>query len=260
MRVNLVSRAGSVALCAAAVAMCAITGALTASGSSSEYAWLEAVVRMLTVAAPIAVGLFALHRPPFERFGALLLVAGFVWFLTTLANAENADALQHRAGLALGVRAAAGLPAAGVPDRPARQPPRPGAGRGPSVLLVLTLYLPTALLVEQLSGARAGDELRRRLSRERVHGQRIGAGRHRGPRAPAAGDPHDRALRGGRRAARAAHPQRDPPHAPRRSRPCWPWRAFAARPSRGASSARRLAPESARPRGRRCGCSRSRCR
>jgi len=69
--------------------MCAVTGALTASGSASQYAWLEAIARVLTVAVPIAVGLFALHRPPFERFGALLVAAGAVWFLTTLANAEN---------------------------------------------------------------------------------------------------------------------------------------------------------------------------
>src|SRR3954449_218938 len=90
MRVNLGSRAGLVALCIAAVAMCAVTGAVTASGSSSEYAWLEAVSRMLTVAAPLAVGIFALRRPRFARFGGLLVIAGGVWFLTTLANAEDA--------------------------------------------------------------------------------------------------------------------------------------------------------------------------
>ena len=102
MRRNLVSRAGLVALCTAAVAMCAVTGALTASGSPSEYAWLEAVARVLTVAAPIGVGLFALHRPPFARFETLLLIAGSVWFLTTLAQRRQRDAPQHRAGLVLG--------------------------------------------------------------------------------------------------------------------------------------------------------------
>src|SRR3954468_9913635 len=96
MRVNLGPRAGSVALSVAAVAMCAITGAVTASGSSSEYAWLEAVARVLTVAAPIAVGIFALRRPPFARFGGLLVIAGGVWFLTTLANAQ--DATLHSVG------------------------------------------------------------------------------------------------------------------------------------------------------------------
>src|SRR6187200_1273603 len=90
MRGTLRSRAGLVALCTAAIAMCAITGALTASGSASDYAWLEAVARVLTVALPLAVGLFALHRPHFERFGALLIIAGCVWFLTTLSYSDDA--------------------------------------------------------------------------------------------------------------------------------------------------------------------------
>src|SRR3954468_21506930 len=90
MRVNLGPRAGSVALSIAAVAMCAVTGAATASGSSSDYAWLEAVARMVTVAAPLAVGIFALRRPPFARFGGLLVIAGVVWFLASLANAGDA--------------------------------------------------------------------------------------------------------------------------------------------------------------------------
>src|SRR4051812_42185864 len=89
MRVNLGSRTGSVALSIAAVAMCAVTGTVTAAGSASEYAWLEAVARMLTVATPLAVGIFALRRPPFARFGGQLVIAGGVWFVTTLANAEN---------------------------------------------------------------------------------------------------------------------------------------------------------------------------
>src|SRR4051794_9237629 len=90
MRITLGSRAGSVALSIAAVAMCALTGAVTASGSSSEYAWLETVARMLTVAAPLAVGIFSLRRPPFARFGGLLVIAGGVWFVATLANAQDA--------------------------------------------------------------------------------------------------------------------------------------------------------------------------
>ena len=44
---------------------------------------------MLMVGVPIAVGVFALHRPPFERFGALLIIAGLGWFLTTLANSDD---------------------------------------------------------------------------------------------------------------------------------------------------------------------------
>ena len=148
MRVDLVSRTGSVVLCTAAVAMCAVTGALTASGSTSEHAWLEAVARMLTVAAPIAVGLFALHRPPFARFGGLLLVAGFVWFLTTLANAD--DATLYSIGRVafwvfepLLIYLLLAFPTGRIDRRLDR------ALVWAAVLLVLTLYLPTALLVER---------------------------------------------------------------------------------------------------------------
>ena len=145
---TLVSRTGSVVLCTAAVAMCAVTGALTASGSDSEHAWLEAVARMLTVAAPIAVGLFALHRPPFARFGRLLLIAGFVWFLTTLANADNAT-LSSIGRVAfwvfevLLIYLLLAFPTGRIDRRLDR------ALVWAAALLVLTLYLPTALLVER---------------------------------------------------------------------------------------------------------------
>jgi hypothetical protein len=62
---------------------------VTASGSSSQYVWLEALARALTVVAPISVGVYALHRGPFQRFGAMLVLAGVVWFLTTLTNSES---------------------------------------------------------------------------------------------------------------------------------------------------------------------------
>ena len=129
------------------VAMCAITGALTASGSSSEYAWLEAVARILTVAVPIAVGLFALHRPPFERFGVLLMVAGFAWFLATLSNAENPTVysvgrVSQWITDALLVYLLLAFPTGRLTSRIDR------ALVGGTVVVLATLYLPTALLVE----------------------------------------------------------------------------------------------------------------
>ena len=66
--------------------MCAIAAAITAANSSSEYAWLEALARASMVGAPMAVGLYALRRPPFERFGRLLIAAGAVWSLTVLSE------------------------------------------------------------------------------------------------------------------------------------------------------------------------------
>ena len=147
MHINLASRAGSVAVCTALAAMCAITGAVTASGSSSEYAWLEAVVRVLTVATPIAVGLFALHRPPFERFGALLLAAGAVWFLTTLAGAQDETLysigrVAYWAFEPLLIYLLLAFPAGRLDNRLDR------TLVWSTVLLAAILYLPTALLVE----------------------------------------------------------------------------------------------------------------
>ena len=45
---------------------------------------------MLTVAVPLAVGALRAAPAAFERFGGLLVAAGSVWFLTTLANADDA--------------------------------------------------------------------------------------------------------------------------------------------------------------------------
>jgi signal transduction histidine kinase len=128
--------------------MCALTGAVTASGSSSEYAWLEAVVRILTVAAPIAVGVFALHRPPFERFGTLLVAAGFAWFLTTLANVD--DPTLYSIGRVaywgfepLLIYLLLAFPTGRLDGRLDR------ALVWIAVGLVLAMYLPTALVVER---------------------------------------------------------------------------------------------------------------
>ena len=123
------------ALIVVGVVLCAVTAVVTATGTASDPVWLEAFARALTVAVPLAVGIYALRRPPFARFGALLLLTGFVWFLTTLTNSDSEVALQHRPGLGMAGGAAAALSAAGVPDRPARGARRPRAGRAPSVAL-----------------------------------------------------------------------------------------------------------------------------
>ena len=74
----------------AGTVMCALTAYVTVAGSSSSHVWLEACVRVLVVAAPIAVGLYALGRPPFERFGALLILAGAGACVASLSASENA--------------------------------------------------------------------------------------------------------------------------------------------------------------------------
>ena len=127
--------------------MCMVTAVVTASGSASELAWLEAVARVVTVAAPLAVGAFALQRPHFERFGGLLVVAGCVWFLTTLANAD--DSTLYSIGRVAGwmfepllIYLLLAFPTGRLDS---------GFDRALvwiAVVLVVVLYLPTALLVE----------------------------------------------------------------------------------------------------------------
>jgi hypothetical protein len=134
-------------LVTAGITMCAITAALTVSGSSSDYVGLEAVVRVLTVAAPVAVGVYALRRPTFERFGWLLVAAGVGWFLTTLSNAGDpfVYSIGRIAGWAvepLLVYLVLATPTGRLETRIDRMLV------GAMVLLVATLYLPTALLVE----------------------------------------------------------------------------------------------------------------
>jgi signal transduction histidine kinase len=128
--------------------LCAGTCVITLADADAEYAWLEAIARVLMVGAPIAVGIYARRRPPFERFGALLIVAGLGWFLTTLS--ESSDPLLYSTGRVAGWIVEVGLvylvlafPLGYLRDRVDRTLVWAGA------LLVLVLYLPTALLVEQ---------------------------------------------------------------------------------------------------------------
>ena len=60
--------------------LCAVTCVVTLAGSESEFAWLEAIARGLMVGVPIGVGVYARRRTPFERFGALLIIAGLGWW------------------------------------------------------------------------------------------------------------------------------------------------------------------------------------
>jgi hypothetical protein len=90
MQVDSLFRLGPAAVVAGALATCAATAAVTISGSTSDYVVLEVLARVLTVAAPVAVGLYALRHRTLERFGMLLVVSGLGWFLATLANSDDA--------------------------------------------------------------------------------------------------------------------------------------------------------------------------
>ena len=69
--------------------LCLIAAAITTTGNGSDLAWLEGLARAVLVGAPIAVGLYAWHRPPFHRFGALLMATGVVAFVATLSESSD---------------------------------------------------------------------------------------------------------------------------------------------------------------------------
>jgi signal transduction histidine kinase len=72
--------------------LCLIAAAITTAGNDSELAWLEGLARAVLVGAPIAVGLYAWRRPPFHRFGALLVATGVVAFVATLSESSDPTA------------------------------------------------------------------------------------------------------------------------------------------------------------------------
>jgi signal transduction histidine kinase len=70
-------------------AVCAGSVLLTLSGAApAGHRPFAAVGHALTIGIPIAVGLYAWHRRPQNRFGKLLVAAGFGWSLTTLAESS----------------------------------------------------------------------------------------------------------------------------------------------------------------------------
>ena len=80
-RIAAAATLGAVLTCASVV--------VTVLGHDSGDTALVASVRALMVAVPVAVGCYAWHRRPNERFGPLLVVAGLGWFLTTLAESNS---------------------------------------------------------------------------------------------------------------------------------------------------------------------------
>jgi signal transduction histidine kinase len=129
-------------------AACAVAAIVTASGSGSDYVALEATARALIVGVPIAVGLYARSHPASERFGTLLIAAGFGWFLVTLAG--SSDARLYSTGRVadwlvevLLVYVVLAFPSGRLPSRADRLLVAGVA------LVSAFLYVPTALLVEQ---------------------------------------------------------------------------------------------------------------
>jgi len=127
--------------------LCCISVAVTLSGADSDQPALAAAGRALMVAAPVAVGCYAWHRRPGERFGPLLIAAGFGWFLTTLA--ESDDATLYSIGRVAGwlvelelVYLALSFPTGRLPERIDRILVWAVAAA------IAALYLPTALFAD----------------------------------------------------------------------------------------------------------------
>jgi signal transduction histidine kinase len=76
-----------VAVALVVVALPCITAVIALSADREP---LVALARALMVGLPLAVGVYALHQRPSERFGGVLVVAGCAWFVTTLAESDDA--------------------------------------------------------------------------------------------------------------------------------------------------------------------------
>jgi signal transduction histidine kinase len=139
---------GNGAIILGGAGLTALAVAITIAGNGSDYAWLEGVARGLLVATPIAVGLYARHRAPFARFGALLIATGVVAFGTTLAEASAPApyAIGRLAGWMiepLVVYAVLAFPTGRLQGRTDR------ALVWATLGVALGLYVPTALVVER---------------------------------------------------------------------------------------------------------------
>ena len=142
------ARRPRVAITVAGVVLSAVAAWLTASGSDSDRAWLEALARASIVAVPIGVGVYAWERPPFRRSGEVLVGAGVAWFLTTLSEAS--DPVLYSTGRIAGwlvelvlLYLVLAYPTGRLSSRVDR------ALVTAMALVIAVLYLPTALLVEQ---------------------------------------------------------------------------------------------------------------
>jgi signal transduction histidine kinase len=129
---------------AAGAVLSGIAVAVTLAGTDEPFA---AAGRGLMVAVPVAVGCYAWRRRPGERFGPLLIVTGFGWFLTTLA--ESDDELLYSIGRVASwlvelelVYLVLSFPTGRLPGRVDR------FLVGAIAALVATLYLPTALIAD----------------------------------------------------------------------------------------------------------------
>src|SRR5215216_39016 len=131
----------------AGLVLCVLSAYVTLSGPTATDAGFAAAGRSLMVGVPVAVGLYAWHRRPEERFGRLLVALGFGWFATTLA--ESGDEVVYSIGRVAGWLVEFGLvylvlafPSGRISHRIDR------ALVWATATLLATLYLPTVLIAD----------------------------------------------------------------------------------------------------------------
>ena len=205
-------RLGPGPVAVAGTVMCALTAYVTVAGSSSSHVWLEACVRVLVVAAPLAVGMYALGRPPFERFGALLILAGAGACVASLSASENA--VLYSSGRVAGWIVDLGITYLVLSFPSGRLVTRRDRVLVGSIAAVVgVLFLPSALLVDQFPVPSQWTTLRRGVPGQRVHGRRRRARVRRGCPAAGAGAARRRPVRRRHRERRTPHARNHAPHA-----------------------------------------------
>jgi signal transduction histidine kinase len=135
-------------LAVAAALGLALTGlavAVTAFGGLSPHPWLAAAGRGTIVAVPLAIGLYAWSRRPYERFGRMLAAVGVGWSLTALAGSSSS--VLYSTGRVAGWLVEVGFIWLILAFPSGRLTGRWDRGLVAAyVILVLVGYLPTALL------------------------------------------------------------------------------------------------------------------
>src|SRR4051812_48779504 len=132
---------------AAAVAVGAVSVLVPVSGASSTTVFLETAARAVAVGLPVAVGLMAWRRPPFERFGRLLVATGAAILAVTLSLSDDGGLYSTGRVVHWGVEAGLVYLILAFPSGRLAQ----GVDRALAAaagLLVALLFFPTALLVE----------------------------------------------------------------------------------------------------------------
>jgi signal transduction histidine kinase len=126
--------------------LCTTAAAVALDNTVAPHRGASAAIAAVTLASLFGVGLYAWYRGPERRFGRLLVLAGFVWFLASLSSsdAEFLYSVGRTSAWAFEVVLIYTLlayPTGHLPGRAAR------IAFSTAAFLVLALYLPTVPLL-----------------------------------------------------------------------------------------------------------------